>query len=82
MPSPCSIRGWGRRSTAAGGSPRPRLRACKAEGQKLSLSLTNQIVVPVGRTFMAATRARFGNARNNRAMGATPAPPKAPASGV
>ena len=54
----------------------------KAEGQKLSLSLTNQIVVPVGRTFMAATRARFGNARNNRAMGATPAPPKAPASGV
>ena len=32
------------------------------EGQKLSLCLTNQIVVPVGRTFSAAARARFAHA--------------------
>ncbi len=32
------------------------------EGQKLSLSLINNALVPVGRTFSAAVKARFANA--------------------
>jgi DNA-binding LytR/AlgR family response regulator len=36
----------------------------RTDGQKLSLCLTNETLVPVGRTFSAAARARFANARN------------------
>jgi hypothetical protein len=36
----------------------------RAEGQRLSLCLINKTLVPVGRTFSAATRARFADARN------------------
>lgn len=35
----------------------------RTEGQKLSLCLSNKTLVPVGRTFSAAARARFANAR-------------------
>jgi DNA-binding LytR/AlgR family response regulator len=37
--------------------------AVRTEGQKLSLCLINKSVVPVGRTFSAATKARFAPAR-------------------
>jgi DNA-binding LytR/AlgR family response regulator len=36
----------------------------RTEGQKLSLHLVDQSVVPVGRTFSAAARARFAHVRN------------------
>jgi hypothetical protein len=36
----------------------------RTEGQKLSLCLINKTLVPVGRTFSAAARARFAHARN------------------
>ena len=36
----------------------------RTEGQKLSLCLVDQSLVPVGRTFSAATRARFAHVRN------------------
>ena len=36
----------------------------RSEGQKLSLCLINNVLVPVGRTFSAAVRARFAHARN------------------
>jgi len=36
----------------------------RAEGQKLSLCLIDNKVVPVGRTFIAAARARFAQARD------------------
>ena len=36
----------------------------RTEGQKLSLCLIDNKVVPVGRTFSAAVRARFAHARN------------------
>jgi DNA-binding LytR/AlgR family response regulator len=34
----------------------------QTEGQKLSLCLINKTLVPVGRTFSAAARARFAQA--------------------
>ena len=37
----------------------------RTEGQKLSLCLIDNSLVPVGRTFSAAARARFAHARNN-----------------
>ncbi len=37
----------------------------RTEGQKLSLCLIDKSLVPVGRTFSAAARARFANARND-----------------
>jgi DNA-binding LytR/AlgR family response regulator len=37
----------------------------RTEGQKLSLCLSNKTLVPVGRTFSAAARARFADARNS-----------------
>ena len=37
----------------------------RAEGQKLSLCLIDKTLVPVGRTFSAAARARFAQARNS-----------------
>ena len=36
----------------------------RTEGQKFSLCLSDNTLVPVGRTFSAATRARFAHARN------------------
>jgi DNA-binding LytR/AlgR family response regulator len=36
----------------------------RTEGQKLSLCLTDQTLVPVGRTFSAAAKARFAHVRN------------------
>jgi DNA-binding LytR/AlgR family response regulator len=36
----------------------------QTEGQKLSLRLIDKTLVPVGRTFLAAARARFAHARN------------------
>jgi hypothetical protein len=36
----------------------------RTEGQKFSLCLTNQSLVPVGRTFSAAVKARFAHARD------------------
>ena len=36
----------------------------RTEGQKLSLCLIDETLVPVGRTFSAAVRARFAHARN------------------
>jgi DNA-binding LytR/AlgR family response regulator len=36
----------------------------RTEGQKLSLCLVDDTLVPVGRTFAAATRARFADARD------------------
>ena len=44
----------------------------RTEGQRLSLSLTDGIVVPVGRTFSAAAKARFGRGRDG-AVGQSPA---------
>ncbi len=38
--------------------------AVQSKGQKLSLRLIDETLVPVGRTFSAATRARFAHARN------------------
>ena len=36
----------------------------RTEGQKLSLCLINKTLVPVGRTFSAEARARFGQLRD------------------
>jgi hypothetical protein len=41
----------------------------RTEGQKLSLCLVDDTLVPVGRTFAAAARARFAHARNSGAPG-------------
>ena len=38
--------------------------AVRTEGQKLFLCLIDESLVPVGRTFSAAAKARFGHARN------------------
>ncbi|WP_310468911.1 LytTR family DNA-binding domain-containing protein [Sphingomonas sp.] len=38
--------------------------AMRSDGHKLSLCLTNQTEVPVGRTFAAAAKARFADARS------------------
>jgi len=37
----------------------------RTEGQKLSLRLIDNSLVPVGRTFATAARARFGDARGS-----------------
>lgn len=52
-----------------------------AEGQKLSLCLVNELVVPVGRTFSAAAKARFANAPDIGPLGQAPAAGKAPSAG-
>ena len=41
----------------------------RTDGQKLSLCLIDDTLVPVGRTFAAAARARFAHARNNGPTG-------------
>lgn len=41
----------------------------RTEGQKLSLRLTDGTVVPVGRTFAASVKARFGHARQGAGVG-------------
>jgi DNA-binding LytR/AlgR family response regulator len=45
----------------------------RTEGQKLSLRLTDGTLVPVGRTFAAAARARFAHARDVGPPGRAPA---------
>ena len=53
----------------------------RTEGQKLSLCLIDKTLVPVGRTFSAAARARFAHARNIGPSGQATAAGKAPAVG-
>ena len=50
----------------------------RTEGQKLSLCLIDNTLVPVGRTFSAAARARFAHARNIGAPGQASAAGKGP----
>lgn len=54
----------------------------RTEGQKLFLSLTDGRPVPVGRTFAAAARARFAQARDLGAAGQAPAAGEGPAAGA
>ncbi len=53
----------------------------RSEGQKLYLCLIDKSLVPVGRTFSAAARARFANARTICPSGQTPAAGKGPSVG-
>jgi DNA-binding LytR/AlgR family response regulator len=53
----------------------------RTEGQKLSLCLVDNSLVPVGRTFSAAARARFANARNIGPPGQASAAGKGPCVG-
>jgi len=53
----------------------------RTEGQKLSLCLIDKTVVPVGRTFSAAARARFAHARNIGPLGQASAAGKGPSVG-
>ena len=53
----------------------------RMEGQKLSLCLTDDILVPVGRTFSAAARARFAHARKIGPRSQASAAGKAPSLG-
>lgn len=53
----------------------------RTEGQKLSLCLTDNKLVPVGRTFAAAAKARFGRAPNLGPPGKPSADGKAPSLG-
>jgi DNA-binding LytR/AlgR family response regulator len=50
----------------------------RTEGQKLSLCLIDKTLVPVGRTFSAAARARFAHARNIGPPGQASAAGKGP----
>ena len=52
----------------------------RTEGQKLSLCLIDKTVVPVGRTFSAAARARFAHARNIGPPGQASAAPASASS--
>jgi DNA-binding LytR/AlgR family response regulator len=53
----------------------------RMEGQKLSLCLIDKTLVPVGRTFSAAAKARFANAGNIRAPGQPSVTGKSPTEG-
>jgi hypothetical protein len=53
----------------------------RTEGQKLSLCLIDKTLVPVGRTFSAAARARFAHAGNPGPPGQASAAGKGPAVG-
>ena len=53
----------------------------RREGQKLSLRLTDKILVPVGRTFHAAVRARFAHVRNSDPLGQALAGGSGPSDG-
>ena len=53
----------------------------RTEGQKLSLRLVDNRLVPVGRTFSAAARARFAHTRNIDLPGQAPADGKRPSVG-
>jgi hypothetical protein len=53
----------------------------RTEGQKLSLYLIDKTLVPVGRTFSAAARARFAHARNIGPPGQASAAGKGPCTG-
>lgn len=53
----------------------------RTEGRKLSLCLIDKTLVPVGRTFSAAARARFAHARNIGRLGPASAAGKGPSVG-
>jgi DNA-binding LytR/AlgR family response regulator len=53
----------------------------RMEGQKLSLCLIDKTLVPVGRTFSAAAKARFANARDIGAPGQAAVVGKSPSEG-
>jgi DNA-binding LytR/AlgR family response regulator len=53
----------------------------RMDGQKLSLCLIDNILVPVGRTFSGAVRARFSHARNIGPAGRASVAGKGPAVG-
>jgi DNA-binding LytR/AlgR family response regulator len=53
----------------------------RTEGQKLFLRLTDKSLVPVGRTFAAAARARFAHARNIGTTGRASAAGEGPSVG-
>jgi hypothetical protein len=53
----------------------------RTEGQKLFLSLINNTLVPVGRTFAAGARARFAHARNSNPPGRASAAVESPSVG-
>ena len=55
--------------------------AVQMEGQRLSLCLIDRTLVPVGRTFSAAARARFANVRNIGPPGQASAAGKGPSLG-
>jgi DNA-binding LytR/AlgR family response regulator len=53
----------------------------RTEGQRVSLCLIDNKLVPVGRTFSAAAKARFAHARNIGPPGQAPAAGKGPSVG-
>ncbi len=53
----------------------------RTEGHKLSLRLTDKTLVPVGRTFSAAARARFAHSGDIAPPGPAPAAGEAPSAG-
>jgi DNA-binding LytR/AlgR family response regulator len=53
----------------------------RTDGQKLSLCLIDKSVVPVGRTFSAAARARFADGRNVGPVGQASAAGEGPSAG-
>jgi DNA-binding LytR/AlgR family response regulator len=54
------------------------VRTVRTEGQKLSLWLIDGTLVPVGRTFAAAAKARFADGRNISLPGQAPAADRGP----
>jgi DNA-binding LytR/AlgR family response regulator len=53
----------------------------RTKGQKLYLCLIDEKLVPVGRTFSAAIRARFADARDLGSSGRAPAAGQGPSFG-
>jgi DNA-binding LytR/AlgR family response regulator len=53
----------------------------RTEGQKLFLHLVDEKLVPVGRTFAAAAKARFSRAGDSNAIGQSSAPGEGPSVG-
>lgn len=54
----------------------------RMDGQKLFLGMIDNSLVPVGRTFSVAVRARFARARNNGSLGQTSVPETLPVTGT
>jgi hypothetical protein len=57
----------------AAASPAGAVAGVRTEGQRLSLRLVDERLVPVGRTFSAAARARFARGRDFGPPGRAPA---------